>query len=714
MKVLLLGPLAANPPNEGLARLPAKTKAIFAYLAHHAGQPIARDRLADLAWSRSGPEQARQSLRQALTGLRQALPAASGATILNAGDSVALSGVLVDSEEFVAKAKSDDLSALEAASTLYRGAFLADLPDVGGAFDEWRQSERAHLNSVQSEILIRLIDGALKAGAPSAAIDAGRRLTSHDPLREDGHRLLILALAAAGRRAEALRQYEILADLLRRELKVAPDAATRTLADSLREAPTQRLIVAPPPPDPAPGPAPAEPAAEPFTPPAARQTDPSPTRRFNRMALAFSVGALLISAAIAAWTIIPQTKQSATPAIASAAPPQSPVDTRPLYSVTPLQALSTDPESKALAEALTSKLVSGLGRIPTIRLRASTAPLSPAPDYRIEGNLEAGAEKVHVVARLIDVAKGEVVTTSQYDVTKRASLEMQDEVLGWVGRELSERINQLSFPYPLDTPEKKKAADLAEVARIKVNSGDISDGTLALFQEALGYDKQNPSVIASYLNALVASATNSDKRTEREKKLLQAAQDFFSNLPSNYKLHRNISYAHCQLMRSWPDYAGVVSSCYHTLSILPWSARVYKEIGFSYIQNNRINEALELFETADSFQKIGAVRWTWSLGAGLSCLLLYKNTEASRWLLIARENNSRNPWIDVLLAVALRRSGDQINKAGDLALFNSTNKNSSAREYVESHVAPSSLQSESLKSAISDLIREMEMVSEPR
>jgi class 3 adenylate cyclase len=52
-------------------------------------------------------------------------------------------------------------------------------------------------------------------------------------LREDAHRLMLQAMATAGRKAEALKHYRDLVALLRRELNTQPDAATELLVAEL-------------------------------------------------------------------------------------------------------------------------------------------------------------------------------------------------------------------------------------------------------------------------------------------------------------------------------------------------------------------------------------------------------------------------------------------------------------------------------------------------
>src|SRR5439155_3755972 len=59
------------------------------------------------------------------------------------------------------------------------------------------------------------------------------RLIALDPLSEFGQRALMRAYAHAGRRGEALRQYQSCAEIMKRRLGVAPDAETQVLANEI-------------------------------------------------------------------------------------------------------------------------------------------------------------------------------------------------------------------------------------------------------------------------------------------------------------------------------------------------------------------------------------------------------------------------------------------------------------------------------------------------
>ena len=74
--------------------------------------------------------------------------------------------------------------------------------------------------------MIRHAGQALQSGNVESALKAANRAISVNALREDAHRLIVQALAATGRKAEALKHYQDLVALLKRELNTEPDAAT--------------------------------------------------------------------------------------------------------------------------------------------------------------------------------------------------------------------------------------------------------------------------------------------------------------------------------------------------------------------------------------------------------------------------------------------------------------------------------------------------------
>jgi DNA-binding SARP family transcriptional activator len=73
LSISILGLLVIESGDCRLGKVPKKARALLAFLAAQADQPVTRERLADLLWPYQGSEQARHSLRNCLLELRKAL-----------------------------------------------------------------------------------------------------------------------------------------------------------------------------------------------------------------------------------------------------------------------------------------------------------------------------------------------------------------------------------------------------------------------------------------------------------------------------------------------------------------------------------------------------------------------------------------------------------------------------------------------------------------
>jgi TolB-like protein len=154
------------------------------------------------------------------------------------GDSVSLhpgERLTVDAAAFETLGASKSVTDLEAAAALYRGEYLNGLQITSEPFAEWMLVERRRFASAMSDVLLRLAIAQADAGEIEGAISVAERLTALDPLREDGHRLLMRLLADAGRRSAALKQHALCVEVLRRDLGVEPEPATSELANAIRK-----------------------------------------------------------------------------------------------------------------------------------------------------------------------------------------------------------------------------------------------------------------------------------------------------------------------------------------------------------------------------------------------------------------------------------------------------------------------------------------------
>jgi len=251
LRVHALGPLRVETGDAAI-EAPAGRRAwsLLAWLALHPGAHARAD-LAARFWPDVLDSSARASLRTAVWTLRRAL-GDSGAALVADGDRVGLAdGVWVDARAF---------EALCAAGRLEEAVALCDGDLLAGFDEDWAVEARAAHRERLAAVLERLAAGAEAAGDREAALAWTRRQAALDRFDEEAHRRLMRRLAAAGRRAAAVAVYERLRERLRRELQVAPAAATREAAEALRaEAPgdaeeigasavTSAPVTSPPPP----------------------------------------------------------------------------------------------------------------------------------------------------------------------------------------------------------------------------------------------------------------------------------------------------------------------------------------------------------------------------------------------------------------------------------------------------------------------------------
>src|SRR5262249_9703519 len=145
------------------------------------------------------------------------------------GDGVAFAtdAVTVDVSEFEQVARSQDPDELERAAALYRGDLLEGISPGSAQFEEWLRAERERLHELALEAFAKLLAHQMKRAATDPAFRPALRLLRLDPLQEVTHRALMRLSARQGRRAASLRQYQQCVDVLRRELGVEPEEATK-------------------------------------------------------------------------------------------------------------------------------------------------------------------------------------------------------------------------------------------------------------------------------------------------------------------------------------------------------------------------------------------------------------------------------------------------------------------------------------------------------
>src|SRR5215469_10715790 len=147
-ELTLFGGFGVRAPSEGAINLLGqKERALLAFLALPPGMNHSRDKLASLLWSDRRDPQARDSLKHALTRLRQFLQSADSPAIIADRQSVRLdpAAVSTDVAAFERLVSAGTPEAIEKAMTLYRGDLLEGISIRDAAFEDWLLVERQRL-----------------------------------------------------------------------------------------------------------------------------------------------------------------------------------------------------------------------------------------------------------------------------------------------------------------------------------------------------------------------------------------------------------------------------------------------------------------------------------------------------------------------------------------------------------------------------------------
>jgi len=230
----LLGDLQMRFASGSLLTVSAKkSQALLAYLGVKPSQRVSREKIASLLWSSTGPDQARQSLRQTLSTLRKELAQLSPdeKILIEENDLLGLDESLVscDVAAFESLVAGGTEESLMKASHLYRGDFLDGFQINEERFDQWVIAERDRLHRMALRGHMQLIELQTRRGTFDEAINTAQRSLRIDILQEPVHRALMRLYMQSGDLVNALQQYETCAKVLKRELRIEPDAETKAL-----------------------------------------------------------------------------------------------------------------------------------------------------------------------------------------------------------------------------------------------------------------------------------------------------------------------------------------------------------------------------------------------------------------------------------------------------------------------------------------------------
>ncbi|MCG5448345.1 BTAD domain-containing putative transcriptional regulator [Micromonospora hortensis] len=208
-----------------------RLRALLALLLLDAGRVVSPERLIDGLYGEHPPRGAANALQSQVSRLRQALPAGHDPVEFHpSGYRLAVDPDDVDAYRFerlagVGRRALVDgdwpraATVLREALELWRGPALADAIGAAGV-----PAQAARLDELRLAAIEDRVEADLALGAQSALIAELRELVVAHPLRERSRSQLMRALAALGRPAEALAEFEDARHTLADQLGVDPSA----------------------------------------------------------------------------------------------------------------------------------------------------------------------------------------------------------------------------------------------------------------------------------------------------------------------------------------------------------------------------------------------------------------------------------------------------------------------------------------------------------
>lgn len=218
LRVDVLGPLRATGA-DGRDVTPSGVlqRRLLALLVLQRGRLVTTDAAIDALWPSGLPADPVAALQNHMSRLRRLLP---GNLIASTGDGYRIDADAIEVDaDVLAQAVAEGTSSAAARAILdrWRGAAYADLVECGAAVAEAGRLEELRIRALELRA-----EGRLTAGDTAGLVAELRTLVDDDPLRERPRSLLIEALVAAGRTAEALRVYDDFRRLLGAELGIEP------------------------------------------------------------------------------------------------------------------------------------------------------------------------------------------------------------------------------------------------------------------------------------------------------------------------------------------------------------------------------------------------------------------------------------------------------------------------------------------------------------
>ncbi|MDX2041373.1 MAG: BTAD domain-containing putative transcriptional regulator [Acidobacteriota bacterium] len=217
-----------------------KSKTLIKLLALQSNHQLHREQLIEYLWPEQESEAGLNNLHKTIHAARRTLEpelksGADSQFIVTQDQLIVLrapDGLLVDVEEFELRAatalKSNEPADGETALELYGGDLLGE-----DLYEDWAAVRREKLRMLYEQLLQHLAQLYKFKGEYQLSIERLNQLLTVNQTNEEAHRNLIRLYAASGNRHQAMQQYQLCRDALRRDLDAEPEPATVKLHEQI-------------------------------------------------------------------------------------------------------------------------------------------------------------------------------------------------------------------------------------------------------------------------------------------------------------------------------------------------------------------------------------------------------------------------------------------------------------------------------------------------
>ncbi|AHH95511.1 BTAD domain-containing putative transcriptional regulator [Kutzneria albida] len=236
VRLAALGPVEATRDGKPVDLGSPQARLVLALLAVNAGRAVAVEEIVDLVWGGRPPRTCRSLVQTYVSRLRKLLGAEHRIERIGDGYLLRSPSDLLDVARFTELVDgTPSHAALGEALDLWRGTLAAELRAHPGAVALARR--RVSCALAYSELAVRF-------GGHDRAVPRMQAVAHAEPLHEAVHARLMLALAASGHRAAALRIFGELRSRLAAELGISPGPDLRSAQHQvLQEVPLSTAAV---------------------------------------------------------------------------------------------------------------------------------------------------------------------------------------------------------------------------------------------------------------------------------------------------------------------------------------------------------------------------------------------------------------------------------------------------------------------------------------